>query len=63
MLKSEAMQAQVITWVEEFFPVGADYVTQNIESLLRLRGPLRPLAPRLDEVFRDTQASQTIWSR
>ena len=38
VLKSEQLREQVIVWVNEFFPVGADYVTQNIESLVRLRG-------------------------
>lgn len=38
VLKSEQLREQVIVWVNEFFPVGADFVTQNIESLVRLRG-------------------------
>jgi len=38
VLKSEPLRKQVIEWVIEFFPVGADFVTQNIESLVRLRG-------------------------
>jgi membrane protein len=38
VLKSETLRKQVIEWVTEFFPVGADFVTQNIESLVRLRG-------------------------
>ena len=38
VLKSEAMRRKVLDWVNEFFPVGADFVTQNIESLVRLRG-------------------------
>ncbi len=38
VLKSEPLRKQVIEWITEFFPVGADFVTQNIESLVRLRG-------------------------
>jgi membrane protein len=38
VLKSDSLRNQVIEWVTEFFPVGADFVTQNIESLVRLRG-------------------------
>lgn len=38
VLKSEQLRHQVVDWVIEFFPVGADFVTQNIESLVRLRG-------------------------
>jgi membrane protein len=38
VLKSEPLRKQVIEWVTEFFPVGADFVTQNIESMVRLRG-------------------------
>jgi membrane protein len=38
VLKSEPLRKQVIEWVTEFFPVGADFITQNIESLVRLRG-------------------------
>jgi membrane protein len=38
VLKSESLRKQVIEWVSEFFPVGADFVTQNIESIVRLRG-------------------------
>ena len=38
ILKSEQLRLQVNNWVNEFFPVGADFVTQNIESLVRLRG-------------------------
>ena len=38
VLKSEALRLRVMDWVNEFFPVGADFVTQNIESLIRLRG-------------------------
>ena len=38
VLRSERLRLQVLQWVEEFFPVGADFVTQNIESLIRLRG-------------------------
>ena len=38
VLKSEQLRQQVIVWVGEFFPVGADFVTQNIESMVRLRG-------------------------
>ena len=38
VLKSEQLRQQVVDWVVEFFPVGADFVTQNIESLVRLRG-------------------------
>jgi len=38
VLKSEQLREQVVVWVGEFFPVGADFVTQNIESLVRLRG-------------------------
>ncbi len=38
ILKSEQLRLQVNNWVSEFFPVGADFVTQNIESLVRLRG-------------------------
>lgn len=39
VLKYDALRAQVMDWVNEFFPIGADIVTQNIESLIRLRGP------------------------
>ena len=38
VLKSERLRLNVLEWVNEFFPVGADWVTQNIESLIRLRG-------------------------
>jgi membrane protein len=38
VLKSEKSRQQVIEGITAFFPVGADFVTQNIESLLRLRG-------------------------
>lgn len=38
VLKSERLRLQVIEWVDEFFPVGADFVTQNLESMVRLRG-------------------------
>jgi len=38
VLKSEDLRTQVIEWVIEFFPVGADFITENIESLVRLRG-------------------------
>ena len=38
VLKSETLQQQVIGWFIEFFPVGAEFITQNIESLVRLRG-------------------------
>ena len=38
VLRSERLRLQVLQWVNEFFPVGADFVTQNIESLIRLRG-------------------------
>lgn len=38
VLKSEPLRKQVIERVIEFFPVGADFVTQNIESMVRLRG-------------------------
>lgn len=38
ILKSEQLRRQVTAWVIEFFPVGADFITQNIESLVRLRG-------------------------
>ncbi len=38
ILKSEKLRLQVTGWVAEFFPVGADFITQNIESLVRLRG-------------------------
>jgi membrane protein len=38
VLESEQLRDQVILWVNEFFPVGADFVTKNIESLVRLRG-------------------------
>lgn len=38
VLKSENMRRQVMEWVKEFIPVGADMVTQNIDSLVRLRG-------------------------
>jgi membrane protein len=32
------LRQQVIEGITAFFPVGADFVTQNIESLVRLRG-------------------------
>ena len=38
VLKSESLRKQVIEWVTDFFPVGADFVTQNLESMVRLRG-------------------------
>ncbi len=38
ILNSEQLRQQVIEWITEFFPVGADFITQNIESLVRLRG-------------------------
>jgi len=38
VLKSEKLRQQVIEGITAFFPVGADFVTQNIESLVRLRG-------------------------
>ena len=38
ILKSDKLRLQVSEWVTEFFPVGADFITQNIESLVRLRG-------------------------
>ena len=38
VLESDQMRKQVLVWVNEFFPVGADFVTKNIESLVRLRG-------------------------
>ncbi len=38
VFETEQAREQVNRWVIEFFPVGADFVTQNIESLLRLRG-------------------------
>jgi membrane protein len=38
VLKSEALRTRVIDWIIEFFPVGADFITENIESLVRLRG-------------------------
>jgi membrane protein len=38
VLKSEQLREQVTQWVSEFFPVGSDFVTQNIESMVRLRG-------------------------
>lgn len=38
VLKSEQFRLKVMEWVNELFPVGADFVTQNIESLIRLRG-------------------------
>lgn len=37
-LKSGQTRQKILDWVEEFFPVGADFVTQNIESLVRMRG-------------------------
>jgi membrane protein len=38
VLKSDRLRQLVLDRVNEFFPVGADYVMQNIESLVRLRG-------------------------
>ena len=38
VLKSETLRQRVVDWVIEFFPVGAEFVTQNIESVVRLRG-------------------------
>lgn len=38
MLESEALRNQVLQWVREFFPVGADLVTESIENLVSLRG-------------------------
>ena len=38
VLKSEKLRQQVIEGITAFFPVGADFVTQNIESLVRMRG-------------------------
>ncbi|MEN8214756.1 MAG: YihY/virulence factor BrkB family protein [Pseudomonadota bacterium] len=38
VLKSEQMRDRLIDWVNGFFPVGAQFVTHNIESLVRLRG-------------------------
>jgi membrane protein len=38
VLKSERLRQLVLVWIEEFFPVGSDYVMQNIESMVRLRG-------------------------
>lgn len=38
VLKYEQLRDRLIDWVTGFFPVGAEYVTQNIESLVRLRG-------------------------
>ncbi|MEN8199449.1 MAG: YihY/virulence factor BrkB family protein [Thermodesulfobacteriota bacterium] len=38
ILKSEQLRNQVVDWVNEFFPVGSESITQNIESLIHLRG-------------------------
>jgi len=38
VLKSAHIQHQVTVWVEEFFPIGAEFINQSIESLVRLRG-------------------------
>lgn len=38
ILKSERLRLKIIEWVDEFFPVGADFITQNLESLVRMRG-------------------------
>ena len=38
VLKSESLKARILTSVNEFFPVGASFVTENIDSLVRLRG-------------------------
>lgn len=37
ILKSEQLRSQINRWISEFFPVGADFVMQNIESAVRLR--------------------------
>ena len=37
-LESDAVRNQILEWVREFFPVGADLVTESIESLVSLRG-------------------------
>jgi membrane protein len=38
VLKSEALKERIMSAVNEFFPVGAGFVTDNIDSLVRLRG-------------------------
>ena len=38
VLKSEALMGRIMAAVNEFFPVGAGFVTDNIDSLIRLRG-------------------------
>jgi membrane protein len=38
ILKSDQLRRQINDWISEFFPVGADFVMQNIESAVRLRG-------------------------
>ena len=38
VLKSERLRNQVIELVVDFFPVGADVVTENIETVVSLRG-------------------------
>lgn len=38
VLESAALRDQILVWVQEFFPVGADLVTESIESLVSLRG-------------------------
>jgi len=38
VLRGEGAREQVNQWVLEFFPVGADFVTQNVDTLVRLRG-------------------------
>ncbi len=38
VLESESLREQILAWVQEFFPVGADLVTESIESLVSRRG-------------------------
>ena len=38
VFKSETLMAHIMDAVNEFFPVGAGFVTENIDSLIRLRG-------------------------
>jgi membrane protein len=38
VLESTTLRDQILSWVQEFFPVGANLVTESIESLVSRRG-------------------------